>query len=146
MTAIDESGIATVEELSRDECIRLLGAQSVGRLAVALPGDAPTVVPVNYLLERDVVVFRSDLGEKLSRLRQQPVAFQIDQVDYFHRTGWSVLIQGIAYEATHFETDHLALQAWAQGTKSHWVRIIPATITGRRLVLPEWPRSSRGYL
>jgi nitroimidazol reductase NimA-like FMN-containing flavoprotein (pyridoxamine 5'-phosphate oxidase superfamily) len=123
-----------------------LGVQWVGRLAVAAPGEAPTVVPVNYLLEHDIVVFRSDLGEKLKRLRQEPVAFQIDHIDYVHRTGWSVLVQGVAYEATHFETDHLQLDTWAEGERSHWVRIIPATITGRRLVLPEWRRSSKGYM
>jgi uncharacterized protein len=137
---------AGVEELSREDCVKLLGDQSVGRFAVALPGEPPIVVPVNYLIDGDVIVFRTDLGQKLARLRQQPVAFQLDHVDHVHRTGWSVLVQGVAYEATHFEIDHLALQPWAQGDKSHWVRIVPSAITGRRLVLPEWPRSSRGYL
>ncbi|HZN13985.1 MAG TPA: pyridoxamine 5'-phosphate oxidase family protein [Acidimicrobiales bacterium] len=145
MTKTDETR-AALNELSPDECIRLLGDQSVGRLAVAFPGEPPTVVPVNYLIEGDVIVFRSDLGQKLTRLRQQPVAFELDHIDYVHRTGWSVLVQGVAYEATHFETDHLALHPWAEGEKSHWVRIVPSSITGRRLVLPEWPRSSRGYL
>lgn len=40
-----------LEDLSRDECFRLLADTTVGRLAVATPGAAPLVVPVNFLLD-----------------------------------------------------------------------------------------------
>jgi nitroimidazol reductase NimA-like FMN-containing flavoprotein (pyridoxamine 5'-phosphate oxidase superfamily) len=146
MTKPDEGGVAVAETLTLDDCFRLLMTQSVGRLAVAMPGEAPLVVPVNYVLDGTVVVFRSDLGDKLALLREQPVAFQIDQIDYFHRTGWSVLVQGPAYEATHFEVEHLMLRPWAEGEKSHWVRVIPSSVTGRRLILPDWDRPQHGYL
>ena len=45
-------------ELSRDECLELLGAVSVGRIAYATD-DGPRVLPVNYVLEGDSVVFRT---------------------------------------------------------------------------------------
>jgi nitroimidazol reductase NimA-like FMN-containing flavoprotein (pyridoxamine 5'-phosphate oxidase superfamily) len=138
-----------VEELDRDECLRLLQSQSVGRLAVAEPGTAPDVVPVNYTMLRDSVVFRTDRGTKLRLLVTEPVSFQVDFVDPFHRTGWSVLVKGLAYEASDWEmeVEGVLVEPFAPGRRPHWVRITPASITGRRLVLPApMPLDPRGYL
>jgi len=44
-------------DLSRDECLELLGAMSVGRIAYTTD-DGPRVLPVNYVLEGESVVFR----------------------------------------------------------------------------------------
>jgi hypothetical protein len=82
----------------------------------------------------------------LEDLRIGPVSFQIDQIDPSRRTGWSVLIQGVAYEATPSQVEHLHLRPWAPGQKRHWVRILPVEITGRRIRLPELQVDSRGYL
>ena len=136
----------TLEAISRDECLALLAGGVVGRLALAVPGAPPLVVPVNYILDGDVIVFRSDPGEKVLQLRGNPVSFQLDQIDPYRRTGWSVLVQGVAYEATPHEMGDLTVEPWAPGEKSHWVRIVPAAITGRRIVLPELPLSRAGYL
>jgi hypothetical protein len=40
----------------------------------------------------------------------------------------------------------LHIEPWAPGEKSHWVRIVPASITGRRIQLPELRRDRKGYL
>jgi nitroimidazol reductase NimA-like FMN-containing flavoprotein (pyridoxamine 5'-phosphate oxidase superfamily) len=141
-----DDNLADTFDIDLDDCLKLLRAHTVGRFAVARPGEAPLVVPVNYLLDGDAIMFRTATGTKLERLRDQPVAFQLDEFDYAHQTGWSVLVTGVAYEATHFETDHLELPSWSKGAKTHWVRVVPASITGRRLVLPAWERSSVGYL
>ena len=58
------------------------------------------VLPVNYVLDGDVIVFRSDPGEKLDAIDGHPASFQIDFIDAFHHTGWSVLVRGTAYRAT----------------------------------------------
>lgn len=136
----------TLEALSREECIELLAEGSVGRVAVTVPDDGPLVVPVNYVLDGDVVVFRSDLGTKVTAVRLGPISFQLDQVDPLHRTGWSVLVRGLAYEATHWEIDHLPLEAWVAGEKSHWVRLVPSSITGRRICLSQLATDGRGYV
>lgn len=133
-------------ELSRDECVELLRNGLVGRFAVAMPGMAPLVVPVNYVLDGDVVVFRSETGTKLAALRRVAVSFEIDEIDRLRRTGWSVLVQGRAYEATRWETDHLDLPSWAPGAKGHWVRIVPDTVTGRRITRSEQFTDLGGYL
>lgn len=143
MNVIDDP---TLDELSREECLKLLGEHCIGRIAVATPGAAPLVMPVNYLLDGEVVVFRSGVGTKLRALRGTPVSFQLDEFDEFHRTGWSVLIRGAAYEATRWETEHLALTAWAPGDKGHWIRVVPTAITGRRIRLPDQSVDLGGYL
>ena len=133
-----------VEEIPREECVALLRGMVIGRIAVTLPDEPPFVVPVNYVLDDEVVVFRSDAGIKLARLQGHPASFQVDFIDPFHRTGWSVLVQGVAREVTHAEVDHLSLASWAGATR-HWVRLVPASITGRRIVLPEIEIETRGY-
>jgi Pyridoxamine 5'-phosphate oxidase len=49
-------------ELSRDECLELLGAMSVGRIAFTTD-DGPRVLPVNYILEGELT------EEEFGRLR-----------------------------------------------------------------------------
>ncbi|HET7489931.1 MAG TPA: pyridoxamine 5'-phosphate oxidase family protein [Acidimicrobiales bacterium] len=122
-----------LEDLSLDECMRLLADSTVGRFAVATPGAAPLVVPVNYLLDGDAVVFRSGPGSKLRGLRGLPVSFEVDRIDEVRHTGWSVLLRGRAYEATRWEVEHLHLETWVPGDKGHWVRIVPEGISGRRI-------------
>jgi nitroimidazol reductase NimA-like FMN-containing flavoprotein (pyridoxamine 5'-phosphate oxidase superfamily) len=137
---------SSLEDMSREECLTLLASMPVGRLAVASPGAPPLVVPVNYVLDGEIVVFRSDAGDKIRQLRGSPVSFQIDQIDPSRRAGWSVLVQGVAYEATPHEIEGLRPEPWTPGEKSHWVRIVPASITGRRIQLAEIRRDGRGYL
>jgi uncharacterized protein len=134
-------------ELSREDCLRRLASQQVGRLAVAHPGDPPLVVPVNYILDGDIVVFRTGIGHKLLLLRSENVAsFEVDDIDPFHRTGWSVLVQGSACERTSAEMTDLRLQPWAVGKRDRWFRLIPTRITGRAIILPEPYRDGRAYL
>lgn len=133
-------------ELSREECVQLLRTRLVGRFAVALPGMAPVVVPVNYVVDDEVVVFRSGTGTKLAALQGMPVSFEIDEIDQFRRTGWSVLVQGRAYEATRWEIGHLDLPTWAPGDRGHWVRIVPETVTGRRITRMDGFTDLGGYL
>lgn len=139
-----EPASTILEEISRAECFVLLASHTIGRLAVGRPGGPPWVVPVNYVLDGELIVFRSDPGAKLDALREEPVSFQVDLIDPFHRTGWSVLVHGVAWEAAPAE--HLAVEPWAPGEKPHWVRIVPDAVTGRRLRLPEIQIDGRGYL
>lgn len=137
---------AFLEEIQKDECLQLLRAMAVGRIAVAMPGEAPLVVPVNYVVDGETVVFRSDEGSKVAALRVGPVAFETDFVDPVRRTGWSVLVRGVAYEATQWEIEHVGLESWVSGPKAHWVRIVPESITGRRIRVSDVALDSRGYL
>lgn len=143
----DTSPGSSLAELSREDCLRRLASFSVGRLAVALPGEPPVVVPVNYVLDGEVIVFRTGVGHKLLILREQAAAsLEIDEIDPFHRRGWSVLVQGRAYEAAPSEVRHLRVEPWAGEPRERWVRLVPTRITGRTIRLPEPHRDGRAYL
>ena len=59
----DRNGL---EVLAREECFRLLATLKVGRVALSV-GGLPVVVPVNFLVVDEAMVFRTGVGSKLSR-------------------------------------------------------------------------------
>jgi nitroimidazol reductase NimA-like FMN-containing flavoprotein (pyridoxamine 5'-phosphate oxidase superfamily) len=133
-----ELGGTGIEILPRPECFRLLASQTVGRLGF-LVGDQPLVLPVNFAVVRDVVVFRTGRGSKLDAALGTKVSFEVDEVDVATAGGWSVVVQGVAEEITH--ADHWfdealrrgAAPTWVSEGTDHYVRIIPHVISGRRL-------------
>lgn len=127
-----------IEILDRDACLALLAADVIGRLGVVAHG-APRILPVNYVLDDDSVVFRTAPGTKLDVAPRAPACFEIDRFDREHRTGWSVLVLGRLEEVTayqHRDWVHLHtldVDPWASGDKTHWMRLVPDHISGRRL-------------
>lgn len=130
-----EGSYGSTEELSRQECWRLLAGGSIGRLAVITADGLPFVVPVNYAIDGETVVFRTNVGTKFDALLRHPVGFQVDSIDPHDRTGWTVLVQGIAHETTPQEAQEVTLEPWT-GPKKHWIRVVPRHVSGRRLRLP----------
>ena len=128
----------TIEELDRETCLALLATEAVGRLAIAREGAAPHLVPVNYGLLRGSVVFRTTPGLKLDLLVTEPVSFEVDSWDAARRTGWSVVVQGLAYEASDREMEYedITLDTPAEQQNSRWVRLMPSSVTGRRITRP----------
>jgi uncharacterized protein len=134
------------EWLTRSECLALLASESIGRLAVAQPDGPPLVFPVNYALDGDDIVFRTDPGTKLDGLRQAPVSFEVDAIDPIHHRGWSVLVRGVAYEALPADIEGVVVEPWAPGPKRHWVKVLTVEVTGRRIVLGPYRPEPRAYL
>ena len=96
-----------------------------------------------------MVVLRTDDGTKLdAAIRGSRVAFEIDGTDAAARTGWSVVVRGEAVEVTDpaelARLRKLPLHPWAPGGKAHYVRILPAALTGRRISAPRGPANRRG--
>lgn len=128
-----------IEMLDRDECLRLLSTQDIGRLAFATGGGAD-VLPVNFVLDGDAIIFATANGSKLRFAERGTVAFEVDQTDAATRSGWSVVVHGLAHEITNLDSPGtlerlrgLPLNPWAGGDRPHLVRIAPSTITGRRV-------------
>jgi uncharacterized protein len=130
-----------IEALDREECLRLLRTEEVGRLAVVLGGD-PAVFPVNYVVDEDGgVVFRTDAGTKLDGVtRSGSVVFEVDHLDRASRSGWSVILSGRAHEITTFDNpaaleraSRLALFPWFPHDKPHLICISATSVTGRRV-------------
>lgn len=142
----DDRSSESLEVLEHDECVHLLSVMSIGRVAVAVEDLPPLVVPVNYVLDGEAIVFRTGAGSKLRAMREAPVSFQVDLIDPVHRSGWSVLVRGIASQVTDREVEHLIVDTWAPGDQHHWIRVLPFAITGRRIRLPEVAWQSRGYV
>jgi nitroimidazol reductase NimA-like FMN-containing flavoprotein (pyridoxamine 5'-phosphate oxidase superfamily) len=128
-----------LEAIDRDGCLELLRGDEIGRLAVVADGG-PVILPVNYRLDDETVVFRSDPGMKLDQGPRAPACFEIDRFDRDGRTGWSVLVAGRLEEVTHYDAKtwrrvhELPVEPWAGGPKEHWMRLVPGRITGRRIV------------
>jgi nitroimidazol reductase NimA-like FMN-containing flavoprotein (pyridoxamine 5'-phosphate oxidase superfamily) len=128
-----------VAELEMEECLALLARTKLGRLGFVRKGR-PMILPVNYAFDGDVIVFRSGPGGKQSNVPLRRVAFEIDGVDEESGTGWSVVVQGHAFEITHTidrtsaARRMLPIEPMAPGNRDHWIEVIPEVITGRRIV------------
>ncbi|MBK9179101.1 MAG: pyridoxamine 5'-phosphate oxidase family protein [Acidimicrobiales bacterium] len=136
MRLIDER--TGLEVLDRHECLKLLAADHIGRVAV-VDGGRPLVLPVNYVLDGESVLFRTAPGTKFDlAVRGANVAFEIDAADPLYHTGWSVLGNGLAEEVTDpaelARIADLPLRPWAAGEKPHVVRVRLEQLNGRRIV------------
>jgi nitroimidazol reductase NimA-like FMN-containing flavoprotein (pyridoxamine 5'-phosphate oxidase superfamily) len=82
--------------LTHDQCMALLASTTVGRVAVTSRA-LPAVVPVNYLLAGNRIVFRTKRSGMLARACDDAVVgFQVDDLEVSGRSGWSVLVVGVA--------------------------------------------------
>ncbi|HZJ25881.1 MAG TPA: pyridoxamine 5'-phosphate oxidase family protein [Acidimicrobiia bacterium] len=129
-----------LEVLSRTECLRLLSTEQLGRVGVRF-GTFPAILPVNYALLGNDIVFRSAPGTKLTAaLESAVVAFEVDAVEPDHAEAWSVMVVGcsewIADGAALEEAERLPLDLWAPGSHDYFVRIPPEHISGRRYTTP----------
>ena len=128
--------MAGTEVLEYKDCRELLAGEQVGRVAVIVDG-APDIFPVNYGVDGNGIVFRTNPGRKMRGLTAGEVAFEVDHLDFGTRSGWSVVVHGRAEDITMFDSPALRERTgtpWA-GEKEHLVRIRPTLMTGRRV----WP-------
>ena len=124
-------------DMSAGECRDLMRSTSVGRVAF-VDEDGPVVLPVNYELDGEGVLFRTSPVNSMGRhLDSAAVAFEVDTFDDYTQSGWSVLVRGTA---TFVGTDDVVRDhthqpfAWAAGPRTQVVRITPSSMTGRRLL------------
>jgi len=144
---------AWLEELKFDECLTLLRAESVGRVAVVVD-DVPVVVPVNYrLVETGAITWialRTRPGNVIDRAPMK-VGFEIDDIDHVRERGWSVLVRGTLHHvdpnAADFR-DRFDPQSWLGHDRSAWLVIQPFAISGRVLHPDEreWAFQLQAYL
>ena len=127
-----------LESLDREECLRRLQAQGIGRLGVRR-GDTVEILPVNYVVDDDAVVVRVRRGGALDgSTRSGRVALEIDQADSVYHEGWSVLVTGRCTHVTDPEglrvIRRLALTPWGDDERDLGLRIAIESISGRRIV------------
>lgn len=148
-------GQPEIVELSSAECYEALARHAVGRIGI-LVDRYPLIIPVNYVLDGNAALIRTEPGTVLSHAEQSRVTLQIDEFDASSRSGWSVLLRGEGQFVNPSEPDETGeaaafsrLSTWAPGERTLWIRIIATGISGRRIVPganAEWRLTSMAYL
>jgi nitroimidazol reductase NimA-like FMN-containing flavoprotein (pyridoxamine 5'-phosphate oxidase superfamily) len=127
-----------VEDMSRSDALDLLQRHGfVGRVAFIVDGRS-MIMPVNYLADRDALVFCTGEGTKLSTLRGgAAVTFEVDDSRAIDHSGWSVVVEGISSEITDPEElkwlRRGPLKSWAVRPTAHWIRVTYEHVSGRRI-------------
>ena len=132
-----------IEELDEAESLRLIAPGGIGRIAYN-SRFGPAVLPVNYKWHDGAIVFRTTRHSALDEDLQTGiaggeymVAFEIDDLDFPGRQGWSVLIQGPAHhvegQAERQAATAAGVEPWAGGERELFLRIVPHRVTGRRI-------------
>ena len=128
---------SALQQLSRDECLRLMASVPVGRVIYTRQA-LPAVELVNFALDQGDIVLRTDRSGKLAAAaRGAVVAFEADWLDPGQHSGWSVTAIGPSREVTDpgeiawLQT--IGLSSWAPGAREHFIRISPGILNGRLL-------------
>lgn len=129
-----------LQRLDPAVCLTLLQQVAVGRIAWAQDDGTVTVLPVNFVMDGEAVVFATAPGAKLEAVRGgRPLTFEADDLEPALRTAWSILITGHADIVTDpSETERLRklpLTPWIHSPKDSFVRLTPRHISGRRIPL-----------
>ncbi|VEG58349.1 flavin-nucleotide-binding protein [Mycolicibacterium aurum] len=125
---------APVTELTETESWGLLGGVSLGRLVTTVNGWTE-IFPVNFVVQRNTVLFRTAEGTKLlTAALNEYVVFEAD--DHNTAEGWSVILRGkarlLATSAEIADARRAGLYPWIATQKERFVRITPQAVTGRR--------------
>ena len=129
---IDRDGF---EVLDRAECLHLLEGAVVGRIAGTC-GALPVVFPVGYAVDGDSIILRTGRGTDLAfATSRSVVAFEVDNLHERGRSGWTVMVTGMAEEVQdEREAERLRrlLHDDDDGYEPRLVRISSELISGRR--------------
>jgi uncharacterized protein len=125
--------------LLESECRRLLATRTLGRVGLT-SGALPVIMPVEYVYDQGVIVFRTEPDAKLrAALHGAVLAFEVDAFDPDTGLGWSVLVHG---RATVLTTEHelaplATLDECSGESRRHYVRLHCELVSGRRLAASE---------
>lgn len=127
-----------LETMDREECSAYLSTHGIGRVAVVTTEGGPAILPVNYSVVDEAIVFRTAPGAAPESAAGRDVAFEADHLDEVFSQGWSVLVVGHAERVTDPDavrrlSEHACSGPWAGGEREVWMRITPRTVTGRRI-------------
>jgi len=125
-------------ELDRQECLELLAAKAVGRVAYVVDNGA-RILPMNYIVAGDSIIFRTvPDGEIYQHAISTTCAFEVDETDEFFQSGWSVVVVGHLELATEEDFARMRYgrlpEPWAAGNRHMFVRISCDHVSGRRVI------------
>jgi len=130
------SPVKSLMSMSRHECEDLLAEAELGRVAFVECGR-PVVVPVNFAVQDDAVVVRTAEDTRLATAAgRSELCFEVDGIVRPSRTGWSVVVAGVAERVTdplRQARIRTLLEPWAPGEQSVYLRLPLTGMTGRRV-------------
>jgi nitroimidazol reductase NimA-like FMN-containing flavoprotein (pyridoxamine 5'-phosphate oxidase superfamily) len=132
-----------MRELTPAEAMDRLGSVPFGRVVFTWQA-LPAVRPVNHIVDNGQVIIRTHEGAAIvtaaSGDRGTVVAYEADHLDPCSRTGWSVVVTGLAHVVDEPERSvryREALQPWLAGDMDSVISIDARVITGFELVPSE---------
>lgn len=125
-----------LRKLAKEESLELLGSVPLGRVVFSLRA-LPAVRVVNHVLDDGAIVFRTHEDAAIVPAASGPsgsvVAYQADDIDGRDRSGWSVVVTGVA----RLVDDPAAvaryldiLEPWVEGERGQVIRIDPEIVSG----------------
>jgi len=86
-----------IRELTRIECLSLLGSKNVGQLALTRRA-LPAVIPARYVVFDDRVLIHASTGlDPVAWVDGEVVALHVEAFDPDLRRGWSISVTGAAH-------------------------------------------------
>lgn len=130
-----------IAHLTDAECWERLHSEELGRLVTRV-GDVLDIFPVNYVVDRSTIVFRTAEGSKLTELTiHDEVLFEVDA--HTDEAAWSVVVRGRAHRIDTsgevLAADELPLRPWIPTLKYNYVRVTPESLSGREFARGEEP-------
>ncbi len=126
----------SLETLSTRESVALLSTIPVGRVVFTV-GALPAIVPVAFAVHDGAVVMRTSPRSRLAKAAPGGVlAFEIDDIDAEARTGWSVVVMGVATVVADPEQRAAidgVVETFAPGQRDVCIRLPLTVVTGRRV-------------
>jgi len=127
--------------LDNTDSWNLLSSVSLGRFVASIGGRLE-IFPVNFVVQKHTVLFRTAEGTKLfATVTNDQVLFEAD--DHGLSEGWSVIVRGhgeVLHGADEIaEADQAGLYPWLATVKLRYVRITPTQVSGRRFVFGPEP-------
>lgn len=123
--------------LTEAEAVALLRTEQVGRL-VYTRRALPVVTPVNFALRDGAIwIWTAEASSMAQAVRGAVVAFEVDRLDEVSRSGWSVMVLGVAelvVDGAEIERAMaLGPDPWVVECREHLLRIPLSMVSGRRI-------------
>ena len=135
-------GTKGAESLDTATSMGLLASVDYGRLVFNLE-SRPAIRPVNHLVDHGTVIVRTRLTSSISAAARSvdgvEVAYEVDRIDPWRRTGWSVVVTGRARTLTDPEQIlryEQLLHPWVDHADTV-IAIEPEVVTGLRIIAPQ---------
>ncbi|GIH09479.1 hypothetical protein Rhe02_75460 [Rhizocola hellebori] len=129
-------------ELDAATSLHLLSTIEFGRLVFTL-NAMPAIRPVNHLVDGGEILIRASLPARsvpytagVPMPEGTVVAYEADEIDAQHRSGWTVVVTGIAtpvLDPARHRRSRPLLKSWVHQPEGALLVVQPQLITGYRL-------------